>query len=86
MADEVDKGNDRAQEMLDDALAKCRKPTGPAPCGFCYYCNEKVPTGARFCDAECRDDWEYEQRRFAQYVAPEPEDVGLEDTSDDDET
>jgi len=35
-----------------------RKPAGPPPCGACYNCGEELPSDLRFCDEECRDDWE----------------------------
>ena len=55
MSDIIDDANNRAQEILDAALAK-RKPAGPPPCGYCYNCNEELATGLRFCDNDCRDD------------------------------
>lgn len=60
MADIIDLGNDRAQEILDEALAK-RKPEGPPPCGACHNCFEPLPAGHRFCDLDCRADWERRQ-------------------------
>lgn len=55
--DEIDKANNRVQEMLEESLAK-RKPFGPKAFGFCYFCNEPVADGRRWCGAECRDDWQ----------------------------
>jgi len=57
VADEIDKAQDREAELLADALA-VRKPIGPPPCGFCYNCEEPVHPGARWCDLECKADWE----------------------------
>jgi hypothetical protein len=57
MADIVDDANERAQELLHEALAK-RKPLGPPPCGFCYHCGERIAGGLRHCDADCAADWE----------------------------
>lgn len=54
--DEIDRANDRAQEILDDNLAK-RKNEGPPACGACHFCSEPLPPHQRFCDIECRDDW-----------------------------
>jgi len=31
----------------------------PFPTGVCIYCGEPVTEGLRWCDQECRDDWEY---------------------------
>lgn len=61
-ADIADKGNDRMQEMLDDALAS-KRDEGPQPCGYCHYCGETVGHRARFCEGiECRDDYFLEQK------------------------
>lgn len=56
---------DRASEFeaLRRRLALAyRKPDGPAPCGHCLFCEEAVPAGARWCNKDCREDWEREQR------------------------
>ena len=53
---------DQAQEAeaLFIALAK-KAVTGATPVllpqGRCYNCQSIVPPGARFCDADCRDDY-----------------------------
>ncbi len=57
MADEIDKANERAEEILEDAL-KVRRPEGPPACGYCYNCSEFVGPEERWCDSDCRDDWE----------------------------
>ena len=59
MADEID----RAQELnlaMNEFAAKHRKPELPA-IGICHYCSEAVPSSAKFCDAECADEYEREQ-------------------------
>lgn len=51
------------REELDRELAlRNRRDEGPRPCGHCHYCSETVAAGLRWCDAECRDDWEAEKR------------------------
>lgn len=35
-----------------------RKPEGPSATGRCLNCEEKLPPGVRWCDADCRTDWE----------------------------
>lgn len=32
--------------------------------GYCLYCEEELSDGRRWCNAECRDDWEKEQNRL----------------------
>lgn len=61
MADEIDRANDTAQQMLDLQLA--HREDVPRPIGVCHYCAEPVPGDLRFCDIGCRDDWEFEQRQ-----------------------
>jgi len=57
-----DQASDR--ELLDRELAlKRRKPAGPPPCGFCHNCNDPLPPNLRFCDGNCREDWEYREQR-----------------------
>jgi len=33
------------------------------PTGRCYFCEEDVGIGRLFCDGDCRDDFEREQKR-----------------------
>lgn len=40
-----------------------RREAGPAPTGYCLWCGESVTQGMRWCDAECRDDWERDHAR-----------------------
>jgi len=61
MTDFADMG--AAREELDREIAiKHRAPAGPAATGVCLSCGETVAEGLRWCDAECRDDWQAQQR------------------------
>lgn len=52
-----------AVEERDRALALTqRKPEGPAAIGRCLHCEQPLPSGMRWCDADCRDDWAAESR------------------------
>jgi len=31
--------------------------------GFCHNCSDPVEEPKRFCDADCREDWDYVQKR-----------------------
>jgi hypothetical protein len=31
------------------------------PSGECYFCGDDAGVDRRFCNADCRDDWEHEQ-------------------------
>lgn len=56
---------DRAQEDLE-AYERFRLnvPKREAKeTGYCLFCGEKLPKGKRWCDADCRDMWEKENRR-----------------------
>ena len=47
----------REEQFLKVALAT-RKPDGPAATGRCLSCNSILPLGHRWCDADCREDYE----------------------------
>ncbi|TVO53834.1 hypothetical protein [Denitromonas halophila] len=57
MADVIDQANDRAARDLLLAQQQ-RRPEGPQACGTCHNCGEPVASRLRWCDAQCRDDWE----------------------------
>jgi hypothetical protein len=54
---------DKAQQVNElfqkEALEK-RKTPGPKAKGECYYCEEPLEPGQRWCDNDCRDDWQRE--------------------------
>ena len=59
----MDTGDEAARrEELDKcvALANARTLAGvlPEPNGSCLNCGDQVGDGLRWCDADCRDDWE----------------------------
>lgn len=46
-------------EERDRALAlQRRRPAGPEAVGTCLFCTAPLAAGHRWCDADCRDDWE----------------------------
>ena len=52
---------DRAAEIADAALSeilKIRKPGGPDETGHCLLCGEPLQAGRRWCNADCRDEWD----------------------------
>lgn len=66
MADEIDQANDRAQRDLELALAAAAVHAPPLPAtGWCYNCAEPLDDERRFCDEDCRDDYEHRLRRHA---------------------
>jgi hypothetical protein len=62
MADEADRAEDSIDAMLNAAINK-RHEAGPKATGRCLWCGVKLPPGRRWCDAECRDDWEVHAKR-----------------------
>ena len=61
-ADLSDLASQHEQMFLDAALTK-RKPLGPTPCGHCFNCEAPLPPADRWCDADCRADWEQREAR-----------------------
>lgn len=63
MADDVD----MMQERLEKEEAIRRKYRDKSTntivaTGWCLNCSAKLDSGLRFCDADCRDDWELMQK------------------------
>jgi predicted nucleic acid-binding Zn ribbon protein len=57
---------DRAQEIMEQEEAlrrRTRRPPGLTYTGYCHWCGDITGGGRRFCDADCRDDWERAQAR-----------------------
>lgn len=59
--DEIDMTQAREESIAH--LVQRRRPEGPPPCGQCYSCGEPLAGTMRWCNADCREDWEREQRR-----------------------
>ena len=62
MADIADITADRAEAEAPYLLA-VRKRVPPPADGRCLNCEAPVADSARFCDADCRGDWERAQER-----------------------
>ncbi|QIK36859.1 hypothetical protein GWK36_01315 [Caldichromatium japonicum] len=58
MADDADRAQAAIDLLLAAAIQGAKKPSGPCPTGFCLNCGEPLKDGLRWCDANCRDDWE----------------------------
>ena len=59
MPDELDLASDREELARASALVTSRKAAGPTPTGRCLYCGERLPAPMRWCDADCRNEWEW---------------------------
>lgn len=55
--DDADFTAERMARELERLLA-VRKAAGPAPTGHCLNCGEPLRDPLRWCDPDCRDDWE----------------------------
>lgn len=61
MSDDADRAEARQEEVMSDALAKVRRAGGLPYTGACHNCGDITGGGRRFCDSDCRDDY---QRRI----------------------
>lgn len=62
MTDIIDQANDLIEREMQARLASRRNTMLP-PTGECYNCAEPVIENRRFCDAECRDEYDRRARR-----------------------
>jgi RNA polymerase-binding transcription factor DksA len=67
--DDIDRASEREQELTREALSK-RMAEGPKATGYCLQCGQpfvvrhyEVESGRRWCDSQCRDDWERAQTK-----------------------
>lgn len=71
--DIIDQGNEAAEIFRRSALSQ-RKPEGPVAKGACHNCDAPLEAGLRFCDPDCRTDWEKQQRAVVMAPRePDPE-------------
>jgi len=60
--DDADRA-DREDIIKEQAIAAIRRRNDSLPgIGFCYYCGTALRGGNRFCDFECMNDYQTEQR------------------------
>lgn len=61
--DDIDVAQERIERTLAQALRRAQLAGDEAkPRGACLFCEHPLKAGQRWCDADCRDDWEAEQR------------------------
>jgi len=59
VADVIDQGNERAEQFLEHALVEAsKKAFALPPKGRCYNCERPLGGSAKFCDPDCRDDFQ----------------------------
>lgn len=60
--DDADKAEEREQRQREEGIARARSHPSLPPCGACYNCGELLRGDRRWCDADCRTDYERWQR------------------------
>ena len=58
VGDEIDRGNEQAQLILDMNIAKARVGHQIQFTGACHNCGDSVGHQQRFCDVNCRNDYQ----------------------------
>ena len=62
MADILDQADVCMEYALKDALTKSKMPEPTKTyTGYCWFCESPLEAPKRWCDAECRDNWQKEQ-------------------------
>lgn len=56
----IDDDASMREEHFRETALKHRKPNGPVATGRCLYCNALLSFGDRWCNADCREDYELE--------------------------
>ena len=59
--DEIDRANQDIEFYEKHRRTQYKKEAEPT--GYCLFCGEELTGNKRWCDAECRNFWEKENRR-----------------------
>ena len=65
MTREIDRAIDNQQGITDMNIEQIRNESEKQevkPTGRCLFCHELLGDDHRWCDSDCRDDWEHERR------------------------
>ena len=62
MVDDVDKANEQVQKGIEDTLKNISTVIPKNITGECFTCGQPVDNERRWCDADCRDSYEKNQR------------------------
>ena len=66
-ADIIDNASDLEALFREAAIEEARKLNKLPSIGHCYYCNDIVENGIRFCSADCREDYELEKEAYRRH-------------------
>lgn len=62
---ESDRASIAEQNFINSSLLLSKKKEiGAVATGQCLWCDADVPHDHRWCDGECRDEWQAEQNRL----------------------
>lgn len=65
MADQADTAQAHEERLRTAAISAtlaAGKKAALTPSGFCHFCAAPVPPERKFCDPECRDDYQIHER------------------------
>jgi hypothetical protein len=65
MSDEADIANEQIELSRMAAIEACRHQLGLIPKGSCWFCDEPLADGHKFCDKDCASDYEFEEAALA---------------------
>ena len=60
--DEADRSDEKIAAAIEDGIDRVRRQAALFYTGECHYCCEPVKEPYRFCDSDCRDDYDAEQK------------------------
>lgn len=58
MTDDADSSDAKIEAAILEGIRRVREGKALPWTGECHYCEDAVPEPLRFCDADCRDDYE----------------------------
>lgn len=58
MSDEIDRAREYEQVQRDYLIESARRYKSPVATGLCLYCSSEVSNGLRWCNSDCRNDYE----------------------------
>lgn len=70
--DLIDQANEAAEIFRKASLSQ-KAPEGPPATGYCFNCDAHLAPKQRWCDVNCRADWEKVER--AKRMAPKDSDT-----------
>lgn len=65
MTRDIDRAIDNSEHITEMRIDHIRKQAGKKealPRGRCLFCGESLSGDERWCDSDCRDDWDHEQK------------------------